>query len=76
MKIEILGTGCSKCKRLEERTNEAVTELGLEAEVVKVEELDQIMEYGVFKTPGLVVDGEVKESGKVPTVKAIKQLLS
>ncbi|AOM83473.1 thioredoxin family protein [Salisediminibacterium beveridgei] len=76
MKIEVLGTGCSKCKRLEERTHEALEEMGVTAEVVKVEEIDQIVEYGVFKTPGFVVDGEVKASGKVLTVKEIKKLLS
>lgn len=76
MKIEVLGTGCTKCKRLEERTREAVQELGIDAEVTKVEELDQIIEYGVFKTPGLVIDGEVKATGKVLTVKELKKLLS
>ncbi|ADI00073.1 thioredoxin family protein [Salisediminibacterium selenitireducens] len=76
MKIEVLGTGCTKCKRLEERTKEAVQELGIDAEVSKVEELDQIIEYGVFKTPGLVIDGEVKATGKVLTVKELKKLLS
>lgn len=76
MKIEVLGTGCSKCKRLEERTHEALQELGIEADVVKVEDIDKIMEYGVLKTPGFVVDGEVKTVGRVITVREIKKILS
>ncbi|WP_184665430.1 thioredoxin family protein [Texcoconibacillus texcoconensis] len=76
MKIEILGTGCAKCKKLEARTREAITDLGLEAEVVKVEDLEDIMNYGVLSTPGFAVDGEVITTGKLLSVKDIKKHLS
>ncbi len=66
MKIEILGTGCAKCDKLEALTREAVAELGIEAEIIKVKELSKIMNYGVMLTPALVIDGEVKAAGKVP----------
>ena len=67
MKIEILGTGCPKCKKLYELTNEALKESGVQAEVVKVEKINDIMNYGVMMTPALVVDGVVKTAGKVPS---------
>jgi small redox-active disulfide protein 2 len=66
MKIEILGTGCAKCEKLELLTREAVAELGIEAEITKVKELNKIMNYGVMLTPALVIDGVVKTAGKVP----------
>ena len=66
MKIEILGTGCAKCDKLEALTREAVTELGIEAEIIKVKELSKIINYGVMLTPALVIDGVVKTAGKVP----------
>ncbi|WNF38189.1 thioredoxin family protein [Bacillaceae bacterium IKA-2] len=75
MKIEILGTGCKKCKKLEANVNEAVKDLGLEAEVVKVEDIEIIMDYGVMQTPALVVDGTVKIYGKVASVNDIKKVL-
>ncbi|MFH1231868.1 MAG: thioredoxin family protein [Planctomycetota bacterium] len=75
MKIEILGTGCPKCRKLTELTNEAVKELGIQAEVVKVEKITDIMNYGVMMTPCLVIDGEVKVAGKVPSKEEIKNLL-
>ena len=65
MKIEILGTGCAKCKKLYENTLEAVKMSGKEAEVVKVEDIKQIASYGVMSTPAVVVDGVVKASGKL-----------
>lgn len=75
MEIRILGTGCPKCKQLEANTREAVKALGNGATVEKVTELAKIMEYGVMMTPALVVDGEVKASGKVLTAAQIGELL-
>jgi small redox-active disulfide protein 2 len=75
MKIEILGAGCSKCTKLYDAAKSAVAMVGVEAEVTKVEDLAQIMKYGVMVTPALVVDGKVKVSGKVPTPAEIVQLL-
>ncbi|MBP7341843.1 MAG: thioredoxin family protein [Smithellaceae bacterium] len=72
MKIEILGTGCAKCIKLEEMVNDAVKETGVSAEVSKVKDIKKIMTYGVMTTPGLVVDGQVKIAGKVPTAEQIK----
>ena len=72
MKIEILGMGCPKCKALYESAKKAVEEKGIQAEVVKIEDMDKITEYGVMMIPALVVDGEVKSSGKVLSTKEIK----
>ena len=71
-KIEVLGMGWPKCNQLEERAKEAVKELGIEADVVKVKDIKTISNYGVFITPALVVDGVVKVAGKVPKVEEIK----
>ena len=76
MQIEILGMGCPKCKTLAANVEEAVKELGIEAEIVKVTEISKIMNYGVMMTPALVVDGEVKSTGRVLSVDEIKKLLS
>ena len=76
MKIEILGTGCAKCKTLETSVKQAVNELGIQAEIVKVEDIVEIMKYGVMGTPALVIDGNVKSSGKVLDKEAIKKMLS
>jgi len=65
-KIEILGTGCPKCKKLTQMTKQAVQEMDLDAEVVKVEDIQAIVATGVMMTPGLVVDGVVKSVGKIP----------
>ena len=75
MKIEILGTGCAKCKTLYENTKKAVEESGKVAEIVKVEEIPKIMAYGVMSTPALVIDGQVKFSGKVASVSEIMGML-
>jgi len=75
MKIEILGTGCSKCKALEEATKQAVAKIGGFHEVKKVEDVVEIMNYGVMNTPALVVDGVVKSSGKLLSVDEIVQLM-
>lgn len=71
MKIQILGTGCPKCKQLEANAREAVTKMGVGADIEKITEIDQIMELGVMMTPGLVIDGEVRSVGKVLTVDQI-----
>lgn len=75
MKIEVLGTGCSKCKTLYENVKKALEESGKDAEVVKVEEIPKIMAYGVMSTPALVIDGQVKFSGKVASIGEIIGLL-
>ena len=71
MKIQILGPGCMKCKRLEANAREAAEKMGVAAEFEKVSDIDQIMEMGVMMTPGLVIDGEVRSVGKVLTVDQI-----
>ena len=76
MEIKILGTGCDKCEKMEANTRTAIKELGIEASIVKVEDLVQIMRYGVMSTPGFVIDDKVKSVGKVLTVAQIKKLLS
>lgn len=75
MKIQILGTGCAKCKKLAENAEEAARELGRPIEVEKVSDINEIMKFGVMITPALAVDGEVKVVGKVPSVKDIKAIL-
>ncbi len=72
MKIEILGPGCFKCQTTAANAEQAIRELGIDAEIVKVEKIDEIMKYGVMMTPALVVDGEVKVAGKIPSVEEIK----
>lgn len=76
MKIEILGTGCAKCKKTKEIVEQAVAELGIVAEVVKVEDMNAALDYGVMITPAVVVDGDVKIAGKVPTVEKVKEWLT
>ena len=76
MKIQILGTGCPKCKKLAENTEAAATGLGIEFELEKVTEIDEILEFGVMMTPALAVDGEVKVTGRVPSVDDIKAMLA
>jgi len=75
MIIKILGTGCTNCKKLEANVREAVKELGIEATIEKVEDLKDIMSYGVMKTPALVVGEEVKVMGRVPSAEDIKKYL-
>ena len=74
-KIQILGTGCRKCQQLAETAEAAARDLGIEYELEKVKELDQIMAFGVMLTPALAVDGEVKLSGTVPSVAEAKTLI-
>lgn len=73
--IEILGSGCAKCQQLYANTETAAQELGLECEITKVTDLRTIMQRGVLSTPGLVVDGQVKSTGKLLTAAQIKPLL-
>jgi small redox-active disulfide protein 2 len=75
MVIKVLGTGCAKCHQLEENTRKAVAELGLDASIEKVENIKDIMKYGVMKTPALVVDEKVKVMGRVPSPEEIKKYL-
>ena len=76
MKIEILGTGCTKCKALEAAAKEAIAQIGGFHSVEKVEDIQTIMDYGVLSTPGLVVDGKVKSTGKLLTPQEIIELIS
>ena len=75
-KIQILGTGCEKCQKLTENTAAAAEELGVPYELEKVTNLQEIMKFGVMRTPALVVDGKIVSSGKVPTVDELKKLLT
>lgn len=76
MKIEVLGTGCARCKQLYQNTMQAVMDAKVDADVEKVEDIQQILKYGVMSTPALVVDGVVKFSGKVPSAEEVKRLIS
>ncbi len=76
MKIQILGTGCPKCKKLAENARIAADQLGIDYEIEKVTDVNDIMEYGVMMTPALAVDGEVKLAGKVVNVEEVKKLIS
>lgn len=75
MKIQVLGTGCAKCKQLTANAERAVSELGIAASIEKVEDLREIMKFKVMSTPALVVDGIVRSSGKLLTPDGIKELL-
>ncbi len=75
MKIQILGTGCPKCKQLAANAEEAANALGIDYELEKVADINDIMSFGIMMTPGLAVDGQVKASGKVSSVDEIKQWL-
>jgi len=76
MRIQILGTGCPKCKKLAENTDAALKQTGISAEVEKVTAVAEIAKFGVMFTPALAIDGEVKVAGKVPTADKIAELLS
>ncbi|MDY0002913.1 MAG: thioredoxin family protein [Polyangia bacterium] len=71
MQIKVLGTGCAKCQKLYEVTKRLLEAEGVEAEVVKVEKLEEIMDHGVMMTPGLMIDGELKSTGAVPREKQL-----
>lgn len=76
MEIKILGTGCPKCKNLEKNAMDAVSELDIQASVVKEEDIMKIMEYGIMRTPGLVINEKVMASGRVLTVTEIKEFIN
>jgi small redox-active disulfide protein 2 len=75
MVIKILGTGCAKCHQLEENTRKAVADLGIDATIEKVEDMKDIVKYGVMRTPALVVDEKIKVMGRVPSSEEIKKYL-
>ena len=76
MKIEILGTGCSKCNKTKEVIEKVLKSTGVKAEVVKVEDIETILKYGVMITPAVVVDGDVKIVGKVPDEKEVRKWIT
>ena len=76
MKIQILGTGCPKCKKAYENAEQAIRELGVNAEIEKVESIKDIMSFAVMVTPAVAIDGEVKASGKIPSVDDIKAYIT
>ncbi|MGA1876239.1 MAG: thioredoxin family protein [bacterium] len=73
--IQILGTGCPKCRKLAEHAESAAKELGIAYELIKVTDITDIMAFGVMMTPALVIDGQVKVAGKVPSSEEIKNML-
>jgi small redox-active disulfide protein 2 len=73
--IQVLGTGCTRCKTLFENAQKAVQELGVDALVEKVEDIQKIMAYEILMTPGLVIDGVVRAAGRVPSAEDIKKLI-
>ena len=75
-KIQILGTGCAKCKKLTEHAEKAAQELGIDYEIEKVTDIKQIMNFGVMMTPALALDGQVKSSGRVLGVEEIKKIVA
>lgn len=75
MKIQVLGSGCAKCIKLSENTSKAVKEMGLDVNIEKVTDIDEIMGFGVMMTPALVIDGQVKSAGKLLTSDDIKRFL-
>lgn len=76
MEIKVLGTGCPKCKQLEKAVTVALADLDMAADVSKEEDIMKIMEYGIMHTPGLVIDGKVVLSGRLPSSNELKQLIT
>ena len=76
VKIEVLGSGCAKCNKTKELAEKAVKETGVDAEIVKVEDFETILNYGVMITPALVIDGDVKIAGKIPSLDDIKKWIT
>lgn len=76
MKIQILGTGCAKCKTLHETVLRAVAETGAAVEVEKIEDIQRILSFDIVMTPGLAIDGEVKAAGRLPSLDEVKSLLA
>ncbi len=75
MEIKVLGTGCPKCKSLDKNVREAVNELGIEAEITKVEDIIEIMNLGIIRTPGLVINNKIVSSGHILSVSQVKELI-
>lgn len=75
MLIQVLGTGCAKCRTLYETVKKAVQETGVDAKIEKVENIEEIMAFEILMTPGLVIDGEVKTAGRLPSFEEVKKLL-
>ena len=75
MNIKILGTGCPNCKNLEKTVREVVSQMNINAEITKVEDITQIMSYGIMRTPGLVINEKVVLYGRVPSAKEIKEII-
>lgn len=75
MKVEVYGTGCSNCKALEKTVKKAVEELNMDVEIVKIQDMDKILEAGLISMPGLAIDGEIKSMGRLPSVDQIKEWL-
>lgn len=73
MKIVVYGTGCANCQALENNAKKAIEESGVDAEIVKIQEMDQIFEAGITGTPGLAIEGEIKSMGRIPSVNEIKK---
>jgi len=75
MEIKVLGSGCQKCKMLEKLTRDVVQEMGITAEIIKEEDIVNIMNYGIIRTPGLVINGKVVLSGRVPSAREITEII-
>ena len=75
MEIKVLGTGCANCKTLEKSVYNAITELDIDANVEKVEDIQKIMAYGIMRTPGLVINEKVVLSGRIPSMKELKEII-
>ena len=76
MEIRILGPGCAKCKTLEQLTRDVVNKNGIDATIIKIDDIMEIMKYNIITTPALVIDGRVVVKGRVPSAEEIKQLLT
>jgi small redox-active disulfide protein 2 len=76
MEIKVVGSGCASCKKLLSQVKDAVKEMAVEADVIYVTDIAEIMKTGILSTPGLMINGKVKSTGRVPAVKEIKQLIS
>jgi small redox-active disulfide protein 2 len=75
MEIKVLGTGCTNCKTLEKLVYNAVSELNIAADIEKVEDIQKIISYGIMRTPGLVINGRVVLSGRLPNIKELKEII-
>ena len=75
-KLQILGSGCSKCKKLTEQVELAASQLGIEHEIEKVTDMEEIVSFGVMRTPALAVDGQVKVAGNIPSIEELKRLIA